>query len=144
MKFSSLLLAGALLVSTAVPALAYGGYHRSRGGVEIENEANILNISVAGSNTGMNRQTRRGDMTTGYAISDSWSTVNHVNETTLPRVSRESKLEIENDANILNASVAISNTGLNYQRAGRHSDMRTGNAESTSTADVLNVNVTGF
>lgn len=152
MKLSSLLIVGALLVSSAVPVLATGRHHSSRGssGVEVDNEANIANVSLALSNSGMNRQNSRGRMTTGYAVSDSYALVDTVNKTTLPRRSSRG-LEIDNEANILNVSAALSNSGMNEQTGGRsrhHSmgglTLLTGDTESMSAAEVMNVNVTGF
>lgn len=140
MKLSSLLIVGALLVSSAVPALAKDGDSPS-GRTRVRNEANILNISAALSNTGLNNQTCGGELTTGFAGSDSYATTNTVNSTRLP--SSASRVKVNNQANIANVSVALSNTGMNTLR-DHHSEMRTGDATSMSTSDVLNVNVTGF
>ena len=135
-KSISMMAIGFSMLVAAVPALAA---HQTQT-LSVKNTANIANVSVSLSNTGLNSvgsRSRRGtsSLTTGAASADAQAVVTGVNMT-----DPTPHTNVTNKANILNVSGAIANTGLNSSSGRLH----TGDASATSYSEVSNVNVTGF
>ncbi|MCL4354928.1 hypothetical protein M1349_05735 [Patescibacteria group bacterium] len=157
--FKKLAIAGAssaLLLATVVPVFARGDEHHGHddgSSVRVENRADVRNTSVAISNTGLNKigghevEEDGARIRTGAATS--YATVyNNVNKTKvdLCGCEDESSVRVENNADVRNTSVAISNTGLN--KIGGHEveggRIRTGGAYADSLVDnVVNTTVVG-
>lgn len=148
--------AAALLLSSAIPALASNNHERNRGGVEIEvdNHANVRNNVLTLSNTGFNaiggvnyerhHNNSGGSINTGDALAQT-SVLNDVNYTNVDlcgclasRHGSRVEIDVDNHANVTNNVATVANTGFNYAGSGR---IRTGDAGAVSLVQNL-VNTT--
>lgn len=152
--------AAGVLLASAVPAFAHhsSDWDRRGGDVEIkvENEdTTVKNNVLTASNTGLNRIEggRRGSRSidTGNALAAS-EVHNTVNTSTVDlcgclsdRRGGDVKVEVENeDTNVTNNVLTVSNTGLNKIEGGRKGSrsIDTGNAGSDGyVTNVVNTNV---
>ena len=151
--------AAGMVLSAAVPALAWRGYSRSSNDLEleIENEdTNVRNNVLTVSNTGFNdveggrshhhRSSGGGSISTGNAGATS-DVFNQVNTNTVDLCGclgdrrGDVEVEIENeDTDVTNNVLTVSNTGFNEVNGrGR---IRTGNAGATGlVTNIVNTNV---
>lgn len=153
--------AAGMVLSAAVPALAWDRGGRGRGGdleLEIENEdTNVRNNVLTVSNTGFNEvegghsrhhgSSRGGSISTGNATSRS-DVLNDVNNNNVDlcgclsdRRGGDVEVEIENeDTDVTNNVLTVSNTGFN--RVDGRGRIRTGNATATGVVtNYVNTNV---
>lgn len=163
--------AAGVMLSSAIPALANGRYHRSSNDVEIdiENEdTNVRNNVLTVANTGLNEVEggrgghhggpsslgggshggRGGSISTGNATAVS-SVSNDVNYNEVDLCDclgdrrGDVELDIENeDTDVTNNVLTVANTGLNgVDGSGR---IRTGNAGATGVvSNFVNTNIVG-
>lgn len=151
--------AAGMVLSAAVPALAFGRHGRSSNDLEleIENEdTNVRNNVLTVSNTGFNEvdggrshhrgSSRGGSISTGNATSTS-DVLNNVNNNNVDLCGclgdrrGDVEVEIENeDTDVTNNVLTVSNTGFNdVDGRGR---IRTGDARATGiVTNYVNTNV---
>lgn len=164
MNFKKLAVTGAaaaLLLSSVVPAFAYGGHHHNGVDIDVENHARVTNNVLTLANTGFNEVSnndsldsfseedhrdhhRGGSITTGNAWAGA-SVVNDVNFTQVDlcgcRDLGKVEIDVDNNAHVNNNVLTVANSGFNYVDSGR---IRTGNAGAeASVVNFVNTTIVG-
>lgn len=143
--------AGGMMLSAALPALAFGNNHSNRdrsGELEINNRARVTNNTNTVANTGLNAVTgkssrysftRGGSIETGNATAKS-DVFNDVNNNAVDACDCKGDVEINNRAKVRNNTNTLANSGANYvSKRGRIS---TGNASATGVVtNYVNTNI---